>query len=364
LAATQTKDVPFIHSGEEDEKSMDNVGQDLQLGAVAADKLKNKGEELDNLTVDLVEHGNTEQLPKTEDSKVEVTQLHEPKLRIPAEEKLRKTREELEQLIVEQRENLRKVKEELEHTKAAKCKEQASTDAALKAAEEKLKQKQNELNSLKAKHKETTKNMKEECDVLNRRVRQLEIEHVKLNVDASALGEAECKLKKKQEKLNSLKAEYKKVENALMEERDALKDRVAQLQLERNEADLREVAELSQANVKLVQKDEELKYANKTIIELQNRMSDYKRLVDAEMRVESLTRENADLRECHQMLLRGAYPDGRSEEPSNLTVSLHSGNHLNMILYNASCATYDNVLMNWPGQLLVYYRAITAVITK
>ena len=193
-----------------------------------------------------------------------------------------------------------------------------------------------------------------ERDSLKDRVRQLELDHVKAYVAAKlqsdilmlALKAAEEKLKKKQDKLDTLMAEQKR----LTQECDDLKNKVTQLELELVKANARAKEELHSVKLELVHQETALEHATQSVISLECRykeqMAEYKKLVHAELRVEyfmkgrgemeieSLKQEISELRkerEEGRQLLR-AHVDGHREIPGEF-VSLHLGNHVNMILF-------------------------------
>ena len=217
-------------------------------------------------------------------------------------------------------------------------------------AQKNLAKKQDDLDKLTA---EKLK-MVTERDSLKDRVTQLEHEHTKADLAAKltsdisvlALKAAEEKLKKKQEKLDTLMAEQKR----LTEECDDLKNKVKQLELELLKADARAKEELHSVKLELVHKETALEHATQSVTNLEYRykeqMADYKKLMRAELRVEyfmkghgeieieSLKKEISELRKEHaasQLLLR-AHVDGHREIPDEF-ISLRSGNHVNVIVF-------------------------------
>ena len=242
------------------------------------------------------------------------------------------------------------VREELECTKAD-LQSKLNADASMKAeAEKKLNKKQEKLDSLKAEYNETEKQLKKERDDVRE-----ELEHTKADLrgkiknDAS-LRAAELKLKMKQEELDNLKAEHKETERILKKELGDLKEelKVKQLELERTKANLHVKEELSKANIELARRDVQLQHAN----ELQSLNEE--QLSECKKRVNDLMMENAALRKEREedRLLSHAHRcvDGHREEARDKSKTLHSGEY-NLNNLRCQCQYYIYIAQSYAKHL-------------
>ena len=300
--------------------------QQTRLMTEAEELLNRKEEELAELNKTEEKLTEERDLVKKErdDAKEELEDTNA--LKAEEEKKLRRKLAELVELTVKQIGAEEKLMEALECPQAD-LREKLMIAAALTAAEEKLKKKQ-KLDKLKAEHKATENKLKQERDELKDKVRQLEIECS--DAKTKLREEAEKKLMKKQEDLDNLKAEHKKV----TKERDEVKKELERTKafkeknLECTKADLLAREELKKASIELACKEVELQHAAQASTELerltQEFISESMRRVEAEAKLEFLKKENVQMRrKCGKVdqLFRA-----RQEVAPNEYRTLHSGN--------------------------------------